>query len=151
MQSVSTFETVCHCMWCDIPCLFSPFLNTASNQNLTLEKAWEPGCAFCLLLTSLLPRLCRLPLRQTPTVVPIPGSLLLLLECLDTITLDSQADQDLDQQRHSAGSSAKICAPWLAFSRAKGRSATELEEARIQCTGCLCTLGCKGGFSTTRT
>ena len=35
------------------------------------------------------------------------------------IALDSQADQNLDQQRHSAGSSAKIYAQWLAFSRAK--------------------------------
>ena len=64
------------------------------------------------------------------------------------IALDSQADQDLDQQRHSAGSSAKNCAPWLAFSRAKGRSAAELEEERVECAGWLCTLGCKSGCST---
>ena len=64
--------------------------------------------------------------------------------------LDSQPDQDLDQQRHIAGSSVKICTPWFAFSRVKGRTAAELEEARVECAGCLCTLGCKSGCSTTR-
>ena len=66
------------------------------------------------------------------------------------ITLDSQPDQDLDQQRQSAGSSVKICASWLAFSKVKGSSAAELEEARVVCAGCLCTLGCKSCCSTTR-
>ena len=42
-----------------------------------------------------------------------PCNLLLLMEYLDTIALDSQPDQDFDQQRYSAGSSAKICAPWV--------------------------------------
>ena len=95
---------------------------------------------------------CHLTLSQTPTVVPIPGNLLLFIIRVfgHCIALDSQADQDLDQQRQSAGSSAKICAPLLAFSRVKGRSAAELEEARVECAGCLCTLGCKSGCSTTR-
>ena len=54
-------------------------------------------------------RLCRYPLPQTPTVVPIPGNLLLLMEYLDSVfALDSQADQDLDQQKHSAGSSERF-------------------------------------------
>ena len=74
-----------------------------------------------------------------------PCNLLLLVEYLDTV--HSQPNQGLDQQRHSASSSAKICVPWLAFSRAKRRSATELEEARV---GCVYTLGCKSGCSTTR-
>ena len=30
----------------------------------------------------------------------------------------------------------------------KGRSAAQLEEARVECAGCLCTLGCKSGCST---
>ena len=68
--------------------LSSPFWNTASNQNLRLEKAWKPGCAFCLQCTlqlSLLSRLSCLPLPQTPTVVSISGSLVLLMEYLDTV------------------------------------------------------------------
>ena len=67
----------------------------------------EPGCV-CF-LPSLLPRLYHLPLSQTPTVVPIPGYLLFAHGVFGhCIALDSQPDQDLDQQRHSAGSSAKI-------------------------------------------
>ena len=44
----------------------------------------------------------------------------------------------------------KICAPWLAFSRVKVRSAAELEEGRVECAGWLCTLGCRSGCSTFR-
>ena len=62
-------------------------------------------------------------------------------------SIDSQADQVLDQQRHSAGSNAKICAPWLAFSRAKGGVQ---QNWRRQELSVLCTLGCKSGCSTTR-
>ena len=48
-----------------------------------------------------------------------------------------------------AGSSAKICVQSsLAFS--KGRIAAELEEARAEYTGWLCSLGRKSGCSTTR-
>ena len=43
-----------------------------------------------------------------------------------------------------------ICAPWLAFSTAKGRSVAELDEARVECAGWLCTLGYKSGCSTSR-
>ena len=108
----------------------------------------EPGCV-CF-LPSLLPRLYHLPLSQTPTVVPIPGYLLFAHGVFGhCIALDSQPGQDLDQQRHNAGSSAKICAPWLAFSRVKGRSAAELEEAEVECAGCLCTLEYKSGCFTT--
>ena len=119
------------------PRLSSPFWNTVSNQNLKPEKAWEPGCATCLLLTQ--------PVAKTMLFVTFSDSyscsnscnLLLLMEYNfgHCIALYSQADQD--QQRHSASSSAN-CAPWLA-SRANGRSAAELEEARVGCAGCLCT------------
>ena len=51
-------------------------------------------------------RLFCLPLPQTPTVIPIPLAHEVFGHC---IALDSQADQDLDQQGHSTGSSAKIC------------------------------------------
>ena len=47
-------------------------------------------------------------------------------------------------QRHSAGSSAKVCVPWLAFSRAKRRSAAELKEARVECAGWLYTQALQG-------
>ena len=66
-----------------------PFWSTARNQNLKPEKVWEPGCAFCLLLTQPVAKTmpCTiLPLSQTPTVVPIPGNLLLLIEYLDTVS-----------------------------------------------------------------
>ena len=43
-----------------------------------------------------------------------------------------------------------LCSMRFTFSRAKGRRAVELEEARVECAGCLCTLGCKSGCSTTR-
>ena len=46
-------------------------------------------------LDGLVPRLRHLPLPQTPTVVPIPGNLLLLMEYLDTVS------SDLDRQRHN--------------------------------------------------
>ena len=61
------------------------------------------------------------------------------------ITLDSQADQDLDQQRHSAGSSAKI-----GLLKCQRRRAAQLEEARVECAGWLCTLGCESGCSIVR-
>ena len=59
-----------------------------ATYTLKPEKAQEPGCAFCLQCTlstqlSLLARLCHLLLPQTPTVVPILGNLLLLMEYLD--------------------------------------------------------------------
>ena len=40
------------------------------------------------MLDGLVPRLCHFPLPQTPTVVPIPGNLLLLMEYLDTVSSD---------------------------------------------------------------
>ena len=100
-------------------------------------------CLQCTLPTQPVAR--TMPLHQT--VVPIPGNLFLLMEYF-CIALDSQADQNLDQQRHSAGSSAEICVLWLAFSRANRRSAADLEKARVECAGWLCTLGCKSGCST---
>ena len=119
------------------------------------EKAWEPGCAFCLqctlptqpvaktqFLDGLVPTLCRLPLPQTPTVVLIPAWQPPLAPGVfgQCTTLDSQADQDLDRQRQVLG--------WLL--KSQRRSAAELEEERVDFAGWLCTLGCKGGFSTTR-
>ena len=52
-----------------------------SNCNPTCYQ--DPVFQF---LDGLVPRLCHLPLPQTPTVIPIPGNLLLLLEYLDTIS-----------------------------------------------------------------
>ena len=130
-------------MWCDLPGLSSQtWNNTATNQNLKLEKACEPGCAFCLQ--------CTLPTQPVPRAVCYIIRLLLSFQSRVTsscswsiwtlFTLDSQTDQTLDQQRDSASSSAKTCAPSLAFSRDKGRNAAELKEERVECVGCLSTL-----------
>ena len=104
------------------------------TQVIKPEEAWKPGCAFCLL--SPLPRLCRLPLPQSPTVIPIPGNLLLLMECLDSVLPCRQPSRSrLRPTKTQCWFKRKICAPWLAFSRAKGRSAAELDKARVD--GCV--------------
>jgi len=57
----------------------------------------------------------------------------------------------MDSQGSSAGSSEKEHTPWLAFSRAKGRTSAVLEEERgFECDGWMCPLGCMSGGSTTR-
>ena len=91
--------------------------------------------------------LSRLPLPQTPTVVPVLGNLLLLLEHLDTVS-PVTARSELGQ---SPGSSEKIRALWLALSRAEGRVAAVLEEeGRVECAGWLHAVGSKSGHATTR-
>ena len=76
--------------------------------------------------------------------------LLRLLQSFQSLVTSSCSWSIWTLYRFRQSTRSRICAPWLAFSRAKGRSAAELEEARIECAGRLCTLGCKSGFSTTR-
>ena len=98
------------------------------TQVIKPEKAWDLGCAFCLL-----------PIQPVAKTMPFATfSDLQLCQSLvmsyivhgvfgHCIALDSQADQDLLPS-----------------------SAAELEEARVECAGWLCTLECKSGCSTTR-
>ena len=148
-------QTTGQCSSKDLEAL--PFWHTTSNQNLNVENAL---CLQCILpthpvamnlhafqiLSTRLPRLCYLPLSQTHTAIsiPAPGAFGHCVAC------DSQADQDLVGQRHSAGSSAKICTPWLAgLHKSQREECAEMEEERVECAGWLCTLVCKSCSSTT--
>ena len=90
-----------------------PFLTILEYCKQSKSEAGNQAVQLVCFLPSLLPRLCCWPLPQTPTVVPIPVTSSYSWSIWTLYCLDSQPDQDLDQQRYSAGSSAKICAPWV--------------------------------------
>ena len=101
---------------------------------------------FVCFLPSLLPRLCHLPLFQTPTVIPISGNLLLLMEYLELYHLRqiktwTNKDTMLAQVRRF------VLHGWLSQQSKGGVQQKLLEEARVECAGCLCTLGYKSGCS----
>ena len=61
------------------------WMEALSRGYDTVMSVWMVGqCLFAVYTSS--PGLCRLPLPQTPTVVPIPGNLPLLMEYLDNVS-----------------------------------------------------------------